>query len=265
MSTSESSAGNVRKVALVTGGRQNIGLAIVKRLIEDGFTVGVHGRDAGQIDDLVGELNGTYGRGSAIAAPFDIARADDVVAGVAKLRDQAGAGVQVLVHNATARAHGFVDEVALEDWETAIATVLGGSFHAIRACLPDMKAAGWGRIVNIGGLGGERGFPRGTVAGAAKGGLIGFSKALARELGGFGITVNVVSPGHIDTERSPALGKPGDAAQHYNSRKADAAAEIPVGRIGVPEDISSAVSFVCRDDASFVNGQVLSVNGGYHT
>lgn len=264
MSTSESSRGD-RKVALVTGGRQNIGLAIVKRLIEDGFTVAVHGRDAAQLDDVVKDLNATYGDGKAIAAPFDISRHEEVIVGVAKIREETGAGVQVLVHNATARAHGFVDEVALEDWEAAVATVLGGSFHAIRACLPDMKAAGWGRIVNIGGLGGERGFPRGTIAGATKGGLIGFSKALAREIGQFGVTVNVVSPGHIDTERSPALGKPDDAAQHYNSRKADAASEIPVGRIGVPEDISSAVSFVCREDAGFVNGQVLSVNGGYHT
>lgn len=264
--TPATSAGGrrARRVALVTGGRANIGLAIVRALAADRFAVAIHGRDAAQVAPVAEDLAATGAE--AIGVAGDVADPADVERMVAEVRDRLGS-VDVLVHNATARVFGPIEEVRTEDWERAVAVVLGGGFNCVRACVPGMRERGWGRIVMLGGIGGQTGFAHHCVAGATKGGLIGLSKNLADEFGPYGVTVNVVSPGGVDTTRSPVMGRAAAAEAWYEKAisEQEVRAHIPVGRIGTPEDIGAACAFVCSDAAGYLTGQVIAVNGGQYT
>lgn len=264
MTHGNASAGTSRRVALVTGGRANIGLAIVRRLAADGFAVAVHGRDARLVEPVVAGLKADGA--DALAVTAEIADPTDVDRMVKQVANDLG-GVDVLVHNATARVFGPIEEVDTANWQRALDVVVTGGFNCVRACVPRMKKRGWGRIVMIGGIGGQRGFANHSVAGATKGALIGFSKNLADEFGPHGITVNVVSPGGVDTERSPVLGESAEAELWYEDVTSDERirADIPVGRIGSPEDIAAACSFVCSEEAGYMTGQVLAMNGGQYT
>jgi NAD(P)-dependent dehydrogenase (short-subunit alcohol dehydrogenase family) len=167
--------------------------------------------------------------------------------------------VDAVINNAGIRAHGPIESITLQDWDTVLTTVLTGAFLTTRAVLPGMRERGWGRVVNIAGMSGQSGAAGRAPVIAAKAGLIGLTKACAHEAGGSGVTVNAVSPGHIDTDRRPALGDAATAARHYQHLTE---AGNPVGRIGSVDDVSGAVSFLCGEDAGYVTGQVLSVNGG---
>lgn len=249
------------RVALVTGATRNIGFAIARRLAADGFVVAVNGREAGDVDDAVSRLRAEGHR--AVGAVGDVADRRSVESFVRAVTEEVGS-VDVLVNNAVTRVFGAIGEVDPDDWERALRVVLTGAFHCVRATVDGMRARGWGRIVNLAGIGGQRGAANHAVTGASKGGLIGLTKALAHELGPAGITVNAISPGFIVTERRPSLGDAEEARLRYGELAERTRAEIPVRRVGDVEDIAAACAYLCDDGAGFVTGQVLGVNGGQY-
>jgi NAD(P)-dependent dehydrogenase (short-subunit alcohol dehydrogenase family) len=246
------------RAAIVTGASRNIGLAITRRLLADGWHVCLTGRD----EDSLVAAGSTVAEGHSgdrvrwfagdIAVEADVDRLVDHV-------ETAWGAVDAVINNAGIRAHGPIESIRTEDWNAVLSTVLTGAFLTSRAVLPKMKQRGWGRIVNIAGMSGQSGAAGRTPVVAAKSGLIGLTKACAHEAGGSGVTVNAVSPGLIDTERRRDLGDPEVAEQHYRHLGQQ---DNPVGRIGTVDDVAGAVSYLCSDDAGYVTGQVISVNGG---
>ncbi len=246
------------RAAIVTGASRNIGLAIARRLLDDGWNVCLTGRDEASLVAAATSLADHGGHGAIRSFAGDVGVENDVRRLVTEV-ETAWGGVDAVVNNAGVRAHGPIDSMRLEDWDAVLATVLTGAFLTTRAVLPQMRERGWGRIVNIAGMSGQSGASGRTPVVAAKSGLIGLTKACAHEADGSGVTVNAISPGHIDTERRPGLGESGTAAQHYQQL---AEKGNPVGRVGTVEDVAGAVSYLCGDDAGYVTGQVISVNGG---
>lgn len=243
------------RAAIVTGASRNIGLAIAARLRHDGWKVCLTGRDRDAVASAAAELGD---EDSVRWFAGDIGAADDVARLVADV-EAAWGGVDAVINNAGIRAHGPIETMRLEDWDAVLTTVLTGAFLTTRATLPQMKERGWGRIVNIAGMSGQSGAAGRTPVVTAKAGLIGLTKAAAHEAGGTGVTVNAVSPGHIDTVRRPGLGDSGTAEQHYKhlGEKSN-----PVGRIGTVDDVAGLVSYLCSEDAGYVTGQTVAVNGG---
>jgi NAD(P)-dependent dehydrogenase (short-subunit alcohol dehydrogenase family) len=246
------------RAAIVTGASRNIGLAIARRLLADSWNVCLTGRDR---DTVVAAAAALADEGAVDSVRWfagDIGVEADVLRLVNEVETSWGA-VDAVVNNAGIRAHSPIESIRLEDWDAVLATVLTGAFLTTKTVLPRMRERGWGRIVNIAGMSGQSGAAGRTPVIAAKSGLIGLTKACAHEAGGSGVTVNAVSPGHIDTQRRPGLGDSGVAEQHYRylGEKGN-----PVGRIGSVEDVAGAVSYLCSDDAGYVTGQVISVNGG---
>lgn len=241
-------------VALITGGTKNIGLEIARRLARDGSTVIVNGRDPAAVERAVEQLRSEGA--TAAGAVADVADEDSVATMVRRTADEHG-DVGILVHNAGLRYHGPLVTTPLADWRRVLDVVLTGAFLTSRAVLPGMTAAGWGRIVYIAGISAQSGAPGRAPVVAAKAGIIGLTKATALEIAGEGVTVNAVSPGFIDTDRSPTLGDASVAAALYAEGR-----RVPVGRVGQPADIAAACAYLCSAEASYVTGQVLGVNGG---
>jgi 2-hydroxycyclohexanecarboxyl-CoA dehydrogenase len=244
------------KVALVTGAAAGIGAACAKRLARDGAAVGVLDLDAERCAETVRAIEAAGGK--AIALGADITDRAQVTAAVAKLR-QAFGPIAILVNNAG--IPGFVPFLEMTDtqWETMLKVNLTGTFIVTQVVLPDMVAAGWGRVVNMSSMAAQSG-PGGLAHYAAsKGGMISLTKSLATEFGPSGITVNVIPPrfitGTIMSEQSFA------ASKQPLGREAEAQ-RGPICREGRPEDIAGAVAWLASDDAGFVTGQVISVNGG---
>jgi NAD(P)-dependent dehydrogenase (short-subunit alcohol dehydrogenase family) len=220
------------KVALVTGGTRGIGAAIAQRLREDGFEVAALGRN---------------GNGADVRA--DVSDPQQVDAAFAEVRERFGP-VLVLVNNAGITADGLAIRMPDEDWESVVDTNLGGAFHCTKRALDDMLKARWGRIVNISSVVAERANPGQANYVAAKAGLLGFTRVVAREMGKRNITCNAVTPGVIET--SMTAGLPADGL----------ASAVPAGRVGRPEEVAAAVSFLVGDEAAYVNGATLAVDGG---
>jgi NAD(P)-dependent dehydrogenase (short-subunit alcohol dehydrogenase family) len=241
-------------VALVTGGTKNIGLAIARVLGSQGHTVIVNGRDGANVDRAVEALR-TEGL-TAHGQVADVANEADVEQMAQRVRREHGT-IGILVNNAGLRYHGPLAETPLADWQRVVDVVLTGSFLTTRALLPGMTDAGWGRIVNIAGISAQSGAAGRVPVVAAKAGIIGLTKATALEVADRGVTANALSPGFIDTDRSPTLGDPSVASALYGEGR-----QVPVGRVGLPEDIAAACGFLCSDAAGFITGQVLSINGG---
>jgi len=198
--------------------------------------------------------------GTAIGVTVDVTDRAQVDAGVGEVRGRLGRPT-ILVNNAGLQGFDPFLSIDADGWNRVLAVNLTGTFNCCQAVVPDMIEAGWGRIVNISSSSAQGGQPLMTHYVAAKAGVIGFTKALALELGPKGITVNTIPPGFIDTpmlrasEREGFLGK----GVEYN------AARTPVRRIGRPEDIAAACAFLVRDEASYITGQVIGVNGGRNT
>jgi len=216
-------------VALITGGARGIGAAITDRLKEDGFTTVTLGRTSGDVQADVGDA-------ASVEAAFK------------EVRERFGP-VVVLVNNAGERQDGLAIRMTAEQWESVIHTNLGGAFHCTRRALDDMLKARWGRIVNISSVVAERANPGQANYGAAKAGMLSLTRTIAREMARKGITCNAVTPGVIETEMTT------DVADEL-------VAGVPAGRIGRPEEVAHAVSFLCSEEAEYVNGATLAVDGG---
>ena len=236
------------RTALVTGGTRGIGEAICVALKDAGYTVAANygGNDAAAQ---------TFTARTGIPAyKFDVADFDAVTAGIEAIEQELGA-IEVLVNNAGITRDGTMHKMSHDQWQAVIDTNLGSCFNCARAVIEGMRARGFGRIVNIGSINGQAGQYGQVNYAAAKSGIHGFTKALAQEGAAKGITVNAVAPGYVDTDMVRAV--PPAVLEKIIAR-------IPVGRLGTPEDIARTVLFLVADEASFITGATLSVNGGQH-
>ncbi|WP_412517851.1 3-oxoacyl-ACP reductase FabG [Actinomadura madurae] len=244
------------RVAVVTGAARGIGAATAVRLAKEGFAVAVCDLDeaacAGTVETIAKD------GGTALAVGVDVADSAAVSAAVARVAAELGPPV-VLVNNAGITRDNLLFKMSDDDWDAVMSVHLRGSFLMSRAAQEHMTKAGWGRIVNLSSVSalGNRGQ---VNYAAAKAGLQGFTKTLAIELGRFGVTANAIAPGFIATEMTAATAA--RIGVEFEDFKAAAAKEIPVRRVGVPEDIAGTVAFLVSDDASFVSGQVIYVAGG---
>lgn len=246
------------RVALVTGAASGIGLAIAERLAADGHAIAVLDRD-GAAGAAAAEKIAATGA-TAIAVEADVADQDQVNDAVARTTAELGAPL-VLVNNAGVEGFTPFLKISLEAWERLLRVNLTGTFLCCQAVVPGMVEAGWGRIVNISSSSAQGGQPLMAHYVSSKAGVIGLTKSLALELGPHGITVNTIPPGFIDTpmlRASEAKGLLGKGVEFHE-------AQTPVRRVGTPADIAAATAFLVRDDASYVTGQVIGVNGGRNT
>jgi 2-hydroxycyclohexanecarboxyl-CoA dehydrogenase len=237
------------KNAVVTGGGKGIGRAVSVQLAKDGAAIAVWDLDGPAAEETVALI--TQAGGRAIACVGDAASTAGIAAALTRTRAELGP-VTILVNNAG--MSGFVPftEISEETWVRMIDVNLNGPFRCTKAIVPDMLAAGWGRIVNISSSSAQGGAPAMAHYVASKGGVIGFTKALAMEFAGKGITANNVPPGFVDTPMLRASPVDVDAFS----------ATTPMKRPGQPEDIAAAVSYLASEAANYVTGHTLSVNGG---
>lgn len=235
-------------VAVVTGGSRGIGRAICERLKADGFTVVANyaGNDA-----AAEQLKADTGIPSY---KFDVGDHEAVLAGCRQIEEEVGP-IDVVVNNAGITRDGTLHRMTFDDWNEVMRINLGGCFNMAKACFPGMRERGWGRIVNIGSINGQAGQYGQVNYAAAKSGIHGFTKALAQEGAKFGVTCNAIAPGYIDTDMVAAV--PDAVLEKI-------VAKIPVGRLGHADEIARGVSFLCSEDAGFVTGSTMSINGGQH-
>jgi len=241
------------RVAIVTGSGRNIGRAIALALAGAGARVVVNGhRDRAALDAVVDEIQ--RGGGEAIACLADVSRDDDIARMVSLAKETFGQ-VDIAVSNVGKRPYAAFLDITPQDWDDVIRTNLSAAFYLSRHVIPMMRERRFGRIINISGFSGF--FAHVTHRAhsvSAKFGLHGLSKAIAREFGPDGITANTVAPGMIDTAR--------DWSQYRHVDMEKMTAEIPVRRLGTPEDIAEACLFLASERGGFVSGQVIHVNGG---
>lgn len=244
------------RVAIVTGAGRGIGAAVAKRLSSDGFAVALLDLDEAAAKASAQAI--TEGGGRAIGLGLDVSDAEQVDAAVKAVAEQLGAPT-VLVNNAGITRDNLLFKMSENDWDSVMNVHLRGSFLMSRATQQHMTEQGWGRIVNLSSVSalGNRGQANYSTA---KAGLQGFTKTLAIELGKFGVTANAIAPGFIVTDMTAATAE--RVGVPFEDFQQAAAQEIPVRRVGQPEDIAGVVSFLVSDDASFVSGQVIYVAGG---
>lgn len=243
------------RIAIVTGGARGIGAAIALRLAQDGCDVAVLDLN-GDCPDTLAAIAATGRRAMALAV--NVADADAVEAAVARVAGDLGPPT-ILVNNAGLLREGTLARFALADWDAVQDVNLRAVFLMTRAVQPHMRAAGWGRVVNLTSIGALGAFGLSAYS-AAKAGLHGLTKSLAIELGRFGVTVNAVAPGLTETTMITEMSH--RAGVSVDQMRADALRDIPIGRLGQPEDIAQAVSFFADDRSGFVSGQILYVCGG---
>ncbi len=236
------------RIAIVTGGTRGIGEAISLALKDLGYTVAANyaGNDA---------KAKAFTDATGIAAyKWDVGDHDAVLAGVKQVEADLGP-IDVVVNNAGITRDAVLHKMSFDDWNEVMRINLGGCFNMAKATFPGMRERKWGRIVNIGSINGQAGQYGQVNYAAAKSGIHGFTKALAQEGAKFGVTVNAIAPGYIDTDMVAAVPEP---------VLEKIVAKIPVGRLGQAHEIARAVAFLCAEDAGFVTGSTLSLNGGQH-
>lgn len=236
------------KVAIVTGGTRGIGKAISEALMSEGFTVAANyagnGAKAQEFTDETGIP--TY--------CWDVGDHQACLDGCAKVETELGP-IAVLVNNAGITRDGTLQKMSFDDWNDVMRVNLGGCFSMAKACYPGMRERGWGRIVNIGSINGQAGQYGQVNYAAAKSAIHGFTKALAHEGAKFGVTVNAIAPGYVDTDMVAAV--PAPVLEKI-------VAKIPVGRLGHTVEIARGVAFFASEQAGFVTGSTMSINGGQH-
>ncbi|MDG5488148.1 acetoacetyl-CoA reductase [Sphingomonas sp. BGYR3] len=236
------------RVAIVTGGTRGIGEAISLALKEQGITVAANYAGNDERARAFTERTGIQ------AFKWDVADHEATMAGVKVVEDALGP-VDIVVNNAGITRDGTLLKMTYQAWKEVIDTNLGGCFNMAKATFPGMRDRKWGRIVNIGSINGQAGQYGQVNYAAAKSGIHGFTKALAQEGAKFGVTVNAIAPGYIDTDMVAAV--PAEVLEKI-------VAKIPVGRLGQATEIARGVAFLCSDEAGFVTGSTLSINGGQH-
>jgi 3-oxoacyl-[acyl-carrier protein] reductase len=236
---------------LVTGASRGLGRAIALELGRQGHSIAVHyGRSAEEAHAVADEI--VSSGGNAVLIQGDLGSKDGAKAVATEATEKLG-GLEVLINNAGITKDGLVVRMKDEDWDNVLETNLAAPFALIRTALRGMMAAKWGRIVNVSSVVGLMGNPGQANYIASKAGLIGLTKAIAKEYGGKGITCNAVAPGFISSDMTDKL--PENVRESYLS-------SIPAGRFGSPEDVAAVVAFLASDAAGYVNGQTLAVDGG---
>lgn len=244
------------RVAVVTGAASGIGLGIARRLAADGHATALLDLDGEGVRAAAADLSA---KGSRVAAhQVDVADRGALEAAYSSVREELGP-IAIVVTGAGIEAFDPVAEVTPEKWDRILAVNLTGTFTCTQLGIPDMIDAGWGRIVTISSSSAQSGAPNMAHYVASKGGVIGLTKALARELAGHNITVNTIPPTVVDTP----MARKGEAEGNVPSIEI-LAKMIPLGRAGTPEDIAAACSYLCSEEGGYVTGQVIGVNGGMY-
>jgi 3-oxoacyl-[acyl-carrier protein] reductase len=238
------------RVALVTGASQGIGRACALRLAKDGATVAVAARNQDKLNELVSEI--TSAGGKAAAFVLDVADEEQVESAVKAAIAQFGK-IDILVNNAGITRDQLVMRMKRADWDAVLQTNLTSAYLCIQSVIPLMLRQRWGRIINITSVFGQMGQAGQANYAASKAGLIGLTMAIAREVGSRTITCNAIAPGFIETAMTAGLG---------DEFKQAAVKQIPLGRVGSVEDVAGGVAFLASEDAAYVTGHVLNVNGG---
>ncbi len=240
------------RIAMVTGASRGIGRACAIELAKAGAKVALAARQVDKLEAVAEEIRAAGG--SAFVAAMDLSSQDSIKEAFAKVASEFGP-VHILVNNAAVTRDGLALRMKAADWDAVIQTNLSGTFHCIQQVLSGMVRERWGRIVNLSSVVGESGNAGQSNYVASKAGVIGLTKALAQELASRSITVNAVAPGFIETDMTAVL---------KDDLKAQVLNGIPLKRFGKPEDIAAAVRFLCSEEAGYITGHVLDVNGGMY-
>jgi 3-oxoacyl-[acyl-carrier protein] reductase len=239
------------RVSIVTGGARGIGKAIVFVFLREGARVAIVDSDRERLEIIKKEFKKE--NKEVIVIPCDITKGSDVKEMVVQVHKKFGR-VDILVNNAGIIRRGTIETVTEEDWDRVIEVNLKGTFNCSKAVVEIMKQQRYGKIVNVSSIAGKMGdITSAPGYGPSKAGMDALTKTLARQLAQYGINVNAVSPHAIETEMS---------AQWSEERRREIIASIPLGRLGKPEDVAEAVLFLASDEASFITGEILDVNGG---
>jgi 3-oxoacyl-[acyl-carrier protein] reductase len=242
----------MNRIALVTGASRGIGRACALELAKSGAKVALAARQIDRLEEVAGEIRAAAGEAFVVA--LDLSSHESIKAAISTVAKEFGR-IDILVNNAGVTKDGLALRMKPDDWNMVLQTNLSGAFFCIQQVISPMMRERWGRIVNISSVVGEAGNAGQANYVASKAGLIGLTKSLAQELGSRNITVNAVAPGFIDTDMTSVL---------KDDHKVKITQSIPLGRIGSPHEVAAAVRFLCGEDASYITGNVIDVNGGMY-
>ncbi len=237
------------KTVLITGGTRGIGKAAAEIFMKNGYNTVITFEKS---DDIAREMEKKYSQGF-MAVKCDVASAEKTRE-LIKIIDKSYGGVDILINNAAISVQKLIQDMSEEEWDRIFDVNMKGMFNTVKYAIPNMINNGWGKIINISSIWGITGASCEVAYSASKAAVIGFTKALAKELGPSGICVNCVAPGVIDTDMNKMLDE--DIMNELRE-------ETPLGKIGSPDEVARVIEFLAKDDSSFITGQVISPNGGF--